>query len=97
MHVLSLIAFAFFGFASAAVLPRAECLGATYFMTNRAANTVFVSSINVDGSLSFIKEVPTGGKGSPVNSSDPLFSQHGVIQHDGVSLVNIESNFSCCL
>ena len=60
-------------------------LGATYFITNKADNTIIVSSIGQDGKLSFAKEAPTGGKGgSASDGADPLFSQDSIIQVDGV-------------
>lgn len=60
-------------------------LGATYFITNKANNTIIVSSIGQNGTLSFAKEVPTGGKGgSASGAADALFSQDSIIQVGGV-------------
>ena len=60
-------------------------LGAAYFITNKANNTIVVSSIGNDGKLTFAKEVPTGGKGlSASGEADALFSQDSIIQVDGV-------------
>lgn len=62
-----------------------EILGATYFITNKAANTIVVSSICGDGTLSFAKEVPTGGGGgSASGGADALFTQDSIVQSDGV-------------
>jgi hypothetical protein len=63
-----------------------EVLGATYFITNKAANTIIVSSIGGDGKLSFAKEVPTGGAGgSASGGADALFTQDSIVQSHGVS------------
>jgi hypothetical protein len=62
-----------------------KTLGATYFITNKKANTIVVSSINGNGTLSFAKEVATGGAGgSASGGADALFSQDSVVQADGV-------------
>jgi hypothetical protein len=62
-------------------------LGATYFITNKANNTVIVSSIGQDGTLSFAREIPTGGKGgSASGGADALFSQDSIIQNGGVHI-----------
>jgi len=59
--------------------------GATYFITNRANNTIFVSQINHNGTLSFAQEVPTGGAGGSASGGpDALFCQDSIIQKDGV-------------
>ena len=63
-----------------------EVLGATYFITNKAANTIIVSSIRGDGTLSFAGEVPTGGAGgSASGGADALFTQDCIVQSGGVS------------
>jgi hypothetical protein len=63
----------------------ATALGATYFITNKAKNTIVVSSIDADGTLSFAKEVATGGAGgSASGSADALFAQDSVVQSGGV-------------
>jgi len=62
-----------------------EVLGATYFITNKAANTIIVSSIGGDGTLSFANEVPTGGAGgSASGGADALFTQDSIVQSNGV-------------
>ena len=62
-----------------------KTLGATYFITNKQANTIVVSTINGNGTLSFVKEVATGGVGgSASGTADALFSQDSVIQAEGV-------------
>lgn len=62
-----------------------KTLGATYFITNKQANTIVVSSINGNGTLTFAKEVATGGVGgSASGAADALFSQDSVVQVDGV-------------
>jgi len=62
-----------------------QAKGATYFITNKANNTIFVSQINHNGTLSFAQEVPTGGAGgSASGGADALFSQDSIIQKDGV-------------
>jgi hypothetical protein len=64
-----------------------KTLGATYFITNKQANTIVVSSINGNGTLSFAKEVATGGVGgSASGAADALFSQDSVVQANGVSV-----------
>jgi hypothetical protein len=60
-------------------------LGATYFITNKANNTIVVSSIGADGTLSFEREVQTGGAGgSASGAADALFTQDAIIQSGGV-------------
>jgi len=60
-------------------------LGAAYFITNKANNTIVVSSIGSDGKLTFAREVKTGGRGlSASGEADALFSQDSIIQVDGV-------------
>lgn len=60
-------------------------LGATYFITNKQNNTIIVSNIGNNGTLSFAAEVPTGGAGgSASGEADALFSQDSVVQADGV-------------
>lgn len=67
-----------------------EILGATYFITNKAANTIVVSSICGDGTLSFVKEVPTGGSGgSASGGADALFTQDSIVQSDGVCRLSL--------
>src|ERR1700734_4293391 len=62
-----------------------KILGATYFITNKHANTVIVSSINGNGTLAFAQEIATGGAGgSASGAADALFSQDSVFQVDGV-------------
>jgi hypothetical protein len=62
-------------------------LGATYFITNKANNTIIVSSIGQNGTLSFAREIPTGGKGgSASGGADALFSQDSIIQNGGVHI-----------
>jgi hypothetical protein len=62
-----------------------DILGATYFITNKANNTIIVSSIGADGKLTFAREVETGGGGrSASGEADALFSQDSIIQVDGV-------------
>jgi hypothetical protein len=61
-------------------------LGATYTMTNKAANSVFVTSIQADGTISFAREVATGGAGSPLAKGDPLGSQNSVVVAGGVPI-----------
>ena len=62
-----------------------KTLGATYFITNKQANTVIVSSINGNGTLAFAQEIATGGAGgSASGAADALFSQDSVLQADGV-------------
>lgn len=62
-------------------------LGATYFITNKADNTIIVSSIGQNGTLSFAREIPTGGKGgSASGGADALFSQDSIIQNGGVHI-----------
>jgi len=51
-------------------------LGATYFITNKNKNSIIVSSINKDGTLSFAREVPTGGAGgSASGGADALLAR----------------------
>jgi hypothetical protein len=70
-----------------------QVLGATYFITNKAANTIIVSSIGGDGKLSFAKEVPTGGAlGSASGGADALFTQDCIVQSDGVSSPRLYSS-----
>jgi len=62
-------------------------LGATYFITNRPAQTLIISTIHANGSLSFAKEVPTGGAGGFAvfgSGVDVLFSQDSVLVSDNV-------------
>jgi|SRR5271155_1439735 len=60
-------------------------LGATYFVTNKNENTIIVSSIGQDGTLSFAREVPTGGAGGSASGGpDALFAQGTIIQHGRV-------------
>jgi len=62
-------------------------LGATYFITNRPAQTIIISTIHANGSLSFAKEVPTGGAGGFAvfgSGVDVLFSQDSVLVSDNV-------------
>lgn len=76
-----------------------EILGATYFITNKAANTIVVSSIGGDGTLSFAKEVPTGGSGgSASGGADALFTQDSIVQSDGVfpTALGPVVNCRCC-
>src|ERR1700731_4322658 len=55
-------------------------LGATYFITNKDNNTIVVSSIGADGTLSFAKEVSTGGAGgSAGGAADALVAQASVV------------------
>lgn len=64
-----------------------DLLGATYFITNRPAQTIIISGIKSNGSLSFAKEVPTGGAGGFavfMNGVDVLFSQDSVLVADNV-------------
>jgi hypothetical protein len=69
-----------------------KTLGATYFITNKQANTVIVSSINGNGTLAFAKEIATGGVGATASgAADALFSQDSVIQVDGVHYLRIPS------
>ena len=64
-------------------------LGAAYFITNKANNTIVVSSIGSDGKLTFAREVKTGGRGlSASGEADALFSQDSIIQVDGVIHLN---------
>jgi hypothetical protein len=73
-------------------------LGATYFITNKQNNTIVVSNIGENGTLSFAAEVPTGGAGgSASGDADALFSQDSVVQDDGVLTFSIRSNNSCFL
>ena len=86
MHLsvfLSLSA-ALFGLASMTPVVSPLKLGATYTMTNKVANSVFVTSINADGTISFAQEVSTGGVGSPLAKADPLGSQNSVVVSGGV-------------
>ena len=56
-------------------------LGATYFITNKANNTIIISSISANGTLSFAQEIPTGGAGgSASNGADALFTQDSIIR-----------------
>jgi len=84
MHLSVLLSFSvtLFGLASAIPGPK---LGAAYTMTNKAANTLIVSSIGPDGTLSFSQEIATGGAGTPVNKADPLGSQNSIIATSGVN------------
>jgi hypothetical protein len=64
-----------------------DILGATYFITNKANNSIVVSSIGADGKLTFAREVDTGGAGgSASGDADALFSQGSITQVDGVCL-----------
>jgi len=64
-----------------------DILGATYFITNKANNSIVVSSIGTDGKLTFAREVKTGGAGgSASGDADALFSQDSITQVDGVCL-----------
>lgn len=54
--------------------------GAVFSMNNAADNNqVFAYSRKIDGTLSFINAYPTGGKGTGVQSVDPLASQGSII------------------
>ena len=65
--------------------PARGSLGATYFITNKDQNTIIASSINANGTLSFGREIPTGGAGgSASGGADALFTQDSIIQVDGV-------------
>lgn len=82
-----------------------DVLGATYFITNRDAQTIIISAIHSNGSLSFAKEFPTGGKGGFAvfgSEVDVLFSQDSLLVSDDVSPLSTryshsESNRRCCL
>src|SRR2546423_313078 len=68
-----------------------DLLGATYFITNRPAQTIIISSINSNGSLSFAKEFPTGGAGGFavfMNEVDVLFSQDSLLVADNVPFLH---------
>jgi hypothetical protein len=72
-------------YAASGMPVSSEVLGATYFITNKAANTIIVSTIGGDGRLLFAKEVPTGGAGgSASGGADALFTQDSIVQSDGV-------------
>jgi len=73
-------------------------LGATYFITNKNNNTIVVSSIGADGTLSFAKEVATGGAGgSASGGADALFVQDSVVQSGGVNTFEMKADGRCCL
>lgn len=68
--------------------PAGGILGATYFITNKANNTIVVSSIGANGSLSFAREVPTGGVGQSASGGpDALFAQDSIVESGGVPLL----------
>lgn len=89
MKILSLVALACaipIFYTVSGIPVASQVLGATYFITNKAANTIIVSSIGGDGKLSFAKEIPTGGAGgSASGGADALFTQDCIVQSDGVS------------
>jgi|SRR5271167_607757 len=101
MHFSSLLSVSavLYGLVSVvSALPAASSIGAHYFMSNKPDNTIVVSNINPDGSLTFAHEVLTGGQGTPKTGSDPLASQNSVIVSGGVySLLEKRVNASFSL
>jgi hypothetical protein len=57
-------------------------LGAVYFLSNKPQNSIIVLEININGSLSFGKEVPIGPNNTKAgnNSTVPAVSQDSVLR-----------------
>ena len=68
-------------------------IGAVYQISNGQNNSVLIYSVLKDGTLQYANSVDTGGSGTSLNMSDPLFSQNPIaVYNNNLFVVNPGSN-----
>jgi len=70
-----------------------DFIGAIYQISNSNNNSILIYGILKNGKLQFYDSVPTRGKGTSLNMTDPLFSQNSIVVYDNnLFAVNPDSN-----